>query len=71
MGLPDSIVVDNDPEFISNALDAWAYEQGVKLHFIRPGKPIENAFMESFNGRIGDDRLNQHRFISIEQAHAH
>jgi putative transposase len=58
-GLPDNIVVDNGPEFVSNALDAWAYEQGIKLSFIRPGKPVENAFIESFNGRLRDECLNQ------------
>lgn len=51
-GLPDHIRVDNGPEFISNALDAWAYERGIKLQFIRPGKPVDNAYMESFNGKL-------------------
>ena len=63
-GLPDRIVVDNGPEFISNALDAWAYERGVKLHFIRPGKPVDNAYMESFNGKFRDECLNLHWFMS-------
>jgi putative transposase len=40
------------PEFISNAMDAWTYERGVKLHFIRPGKPVDNAYIESFNGKF-------------------
>ena len=53
-GLPENIIVDNGPEFISNAMDAWAYERGVKLHFIRPGKPVDNANIESFNGRCRD-----------------
>jgi transposase InsO family protein len=49
--LPWRIVVDNGPEFTSTALDAWAYRCGVELHFIRPGKPVDNAFIESFNGK--------------------
>ena len=49
-GAPEMIVCDNGPEFTSKALDAWAYQRGVKLHFIRPGKPVENAYAESFNG---------------------
>jgi putative transposase len=67
-GLPDNIVVDNGPEFIGNALDAWAYERGVKLHFIRPGKPVDNAYMESFNGRFRDECLNLHWFMSVGHA---
>ncbi len=67
-GLPEMIVVDNGPEFISNALDRWAYQRGVKLHFIRPGKPIENAFVESFNGKLRDECLNANWFDSLEQA---
>lgn len=64
-GLPENIVVDNGPEFISNALDAWAYERGVKLHFIRPGRPVDNAYMESFNGKFRDECLNLHWFMSV------
>jgi len=67
-GLPESIVVDNGPEFISNALDAWAYVRGIKLHFIRPGKPVDNAFMESFNGKLRDECLNENWFMSLEHA---
>ncbi len=51
-GLPDAITTDNGPEFAGRALDERAYRRGVKLNFIRPGKPIENAFAESFNGRF-------------------
>ena len=51
-GLPEVITIDNGPEFAGKALDEWAYRKGVKLSFIRPGKPIENAFAESFNGRL-------------------
>jgi putative transposase len=66
--LPETIVVDNGPEFISNALDKWAYDRGVKLHFIRPGKPTENAFIESFNGRLRDECLNASWFDSLDHA---
>jgi len=67
-GLPENIIVDNGPEFLSNALDAWAYERGVKLHFTRPGKPVDNAYIESFNSRFRDECLNQHWFMSLSQA---
>jgi putative transposase len=67
-GIPENIIVDNGPEFISNAMDAWAYERGVKLHFIRPGKPVDNAYIESFNGRFRDECLNQHWFMSLLHA---
>lgn len=65
-GLPEIIIVDNGPEFIGKALDSWAYERGVKLFFITPGKPVENMYMESFNGRLRDECLNEHWFMSIE-----
>ncbi len=67
-GLPDHIRVDNGPEFISNALDAWAYERWIKLQFKRPGKPVDNAFMESFNGKLRDECLNQNWFLSLDHA---
>jgi len=67
-GLPESIVVDNGPEFIGNALDEWAYQRGIRLHFIRPGKPVENAYIESFNGRLRDECLNQNWFLTLEHA---
>ena len=66
--LPKLIVVDNGTEFDSRLLDWWAYFNKVKLHFIRPGKPNENAFIESFNGRIRDECLNANIFVSIEDA---
>jgi len=68
VGLPETIVVDNGPEFVSNALDRWAFDKGVKLHFIRPGKPTENAFIESFNGRLRDECLNANWFDSLDHA---
>jgi putative transposase len=55
-----AIRVDNGPEFVSKALDRWAYANGVTLDFSRPGKPTDNAFVESFNGRLGDECLNAH-----------
>jgi putative transposase len=67
-GRPSILVSDNGPEFTSKAMDAWAYGQGVKLHFIRPGKPIENAFVESFNGKLRAECLNQHWFVDLEHA---
>ena len=67
-GLPEGIMVDNGPEFISNALDEWAYKQNVKLRFSRPGKPVDNAYIESFNGRLRDECLNQHWFLSLDHA---
>ena len=54
---PQSIRVDNGPEFVSNALDRWAYENGVTLDFSRPGRPIDNAYVESFNGRLREECL--------------
>ena len=66
--LPESIVVDNGPEFIGNALDEWAYQRGIRLHFIRPGKPVENAYIESFNGKLRDECLNQNWFLNLEHA---
>jgi len=67
-GLPEGIVVDNGPEFIGNALDKWAYQRGIRLHFIRPGKPVENAYIESFNGKFRDECLNQNWFLTLEHA---
>jgi len=67
-GLPLSITVDHGPEFEGQVLDAWAYEAGVQLSFIRPGKPNENAYIESFNGKFRDECLNEHWFISMAQA---
>jgi len=66
--LPEIIIIDNGPEFISKALDAWAYQRGVKLTFIRPGKPVENAYIESFNGRFRDECLNENWFLTLEHA---
>lgn len=67
-GLPESITVDNGAEFCSRAVDAWAYQRGVKLDFIRPGKPVENGFIESFNGKLRDECLNTEIFFTLEDA---
>ena len=67
-GFPKSIVMDNGPEFTSRVLDQWAHGRGIELIFIRPGKPIENAYAESFNGRVREECLNQHWFESVEHA---
>jgi putative transposase len=60
-GLPRSITVDNGPEFAGQLHDSWAYEVNVQLSFIRPGKPNENASIESFNGRFRDEYLNERK----------
>jgi putative transposase len=67
-GLPDEITVDNGPEFISNALDQWATLNKVTLIFSRPGKPVDNAFVESFNGRFRDECLNANWFQTLAEA---
>ena len=67
-GLPEVITMDNGPEFAGRALDEWAYRRGVKLNFIRPGKPIDNAFAESFIGRLRDECLNDNWFMSLRHA---
>ena len=67
-GLPEEIRVDNGTEFTSRAMDLWAYTNRVKLDFSRPGKPTDNAFIESFNGQLRKECLNQHWFISLDDA---
>jgi putative transposase len=67
-GLPETITCDNGPEFSGIALDRWAHERGVKIAFIRPGKPVENAFIESFNGKFRDECLNENWFTSLQDA---
>jgi putative transposase len=67
-GLPAVIQSDNGPEFTGRVLDQWAYERGVKLQFIEPGKPIQNAFIESFNSRLREECLNEHVFLSLDDA---
>ena len=67
-GRPRTITMDNGPEFAGLALDAWAYKEGVQLDFIDPGKPMQNGHLESFNGKFRDECLNQHWFVSLEEA---
>jgi len=64
-GVPESITVDNGSEFASKAMDAWSYQYGVHLEFIRPGKPIDNGYIESFNGRLRDECLNVEIFFDL------
>lgn len=67
-GYPSIISVDNGPEFVCMALDKWAYKNNVKLKFSRPGKPTDNPYIESFNGKLRDEFLNMHWFLSLEHA---
>ncbi len=67
-GLPEEIVVDNGPEFTSLAMDKWAHDNGVSLHFIDPGKPVQNCYIESFNGKFRDECLNEHWFVNLADA---
>jgi putative transposase len=66
--LPRTIKVDNGSEFISKVMDRWAYEHRVELDFSRPGRPIDNAKIESFNARLREECLNAHWFLSLEDA---
>ena len=67
-GMTAKIIVDNGPEFLSRVVDQWAYENGVEFHFIEPGKPTQNAHIESFNGKFRDECLNQNWFLSLNDA---
>ncbi len=67
-GLPGMLVTDNGPEFTSKVMLAWSQPAGVRLHFIDPGRPVQNAFIESFNGKLRDECLNQYWFVSLEEA---
>ena len=67
-GLPEAIVLDNGPEFRGRALAAWSEERRVRLEFIQPGKPVQNAYAESFNGRLRDECLNANWFTSLSDA---
>lgn len=62
------LLTDNGPKFISRVLDAWAYAHSIDLHFIEPGKPSQNTYVERFNGRLRDECLNEHWFFSLGQA---
>jgi putative transposase len=67
-GLPQLIQTDNGPEFTGHRLDAWAYQNKVKLFFIEPGKPVQNAHIESFNGKLRNECLNSEWFTSLREA---
>jgi putative transposase len=67
-GAPKQITGDNGPEFTSQGLDPGVEAQQVALDFIEPGKPVHNGYLESFNGKFRDERLNVHRFLSLAQA---
>ena len=67
-GYPKEILTDNGPEFISNALNQWAYDHDVNHVFTDPGKPTQNGYIESFNGKLRDECLNQHWFRSVAEA---
>lgn len=67
-GRPESLTADNGSEFTSRHFDSWAYHHGITIDFIRPGKPVENAFVESFNGTVRDECLSLHWFQSLDEA---
>lgn len=69
-GVPESITVDNGTEFTSKALDHWAYRKRCTSDFIRPGRPVENGYIESFNGRLRDECLNVEVFFNLAEARA-
>jgi putative transposase len=69
-GTPEELIVDNGPEFIGKALDTWAWTRDVRLHFIDPGKPVQHAYIESFNGRFRDECLNESWFTTVADARA-
>ena len=66
--VPQTIRVDNGPEFVSRALDLWAYQNGVVLDFSRPGKPTDNSFVEAFNGKVRAECIDQNWFLSLADA---
>jgi putative transposase len=68
VGFPAAIRVDQGSEFVSRDLDLWAYQRGVTLDFSRPGKPTDNAFIESFNGKFRAECLNAHWFMTLDDA---
>ena len=66
--LPETVTLDNRPEFAGTALEAWAGQRGVRLHLIQPGKPVQNASIESFNSKFRDECLNEHWFLPLQEA---
>ena len=69
-GTPAVIRTDNGPEFVGKAMLNWAHRRGIALRLIEPGKPNQNAYVESFNGRLRDECLNEHWFTSLAHARA-
>ncbi|TCP06446.1 integrase-like protein [Crenobacter luteus] len=69
-GYPAAIRTDQGPEFTGNALDQWASRKGIQLKLTQPGKPTQNAYIESFNGRLRDECLNEHWFMSLSHVRA-
>jgi putative transposase len=67
-GKPKAIVCDNGPEFIGRVVDKWAYDHNISLDYIDPGKPNQNCFVESFNGKFRDECLNDNWFLTIQHA---
>lgn len=67
-GKPASLITDNGPEFAGLALERWAHEHAVNHRFITPGKPSQNGFIESFNGKLRDECLNEHEFLNLHPA---
>jgi len=67
-GLPERIIIDHGTEFTSKALDQWAYRHKVTLHFITPGRPMENGYIESFHGKFREECLNEHWFLTLDDA---
>lgn len=69
-GAPATIISDNGPEFTGAAMDSWSAQRGIHQHFIRPGKPMENGYIESFNGKFRDECLSGNWFINLADARA-
>ncbi len=67
-GKPESLLTDNGPEFTGSALDAWTYKCNINHEFIEPGKPNQNAYVESFNGKVRDECLNEHWWLTVDHA---
>lgn len=67
-GLPKKIICDNESEFVNKAMNQWAFRNGVELSFIQPGKPIQNAFIESFNGKLRASCLEENWFMDLQHA---
>lgn len=66
--LPKTMIPDNGHEFAGTALDAWASQRGMRLHFIQPGKPVQNACIEGFNGKFLDECLNERRILTLQES---